>query len=113
MSCRILLKEEGNLDQISKRLDEINRIKNKYNGSIKDILMFRERIADKINFLDENNLEVKNLIEKRKQISQNYQDKALQLHNERWKIAHFIEKELEQELQFLKNGRGEIACPIS
>lgn len=94
--------EEGNLDQISKRLDEINRIKNKYNGSIKDILMFRERIADKINFLDENNLEVKNLIEKRKQISQNYQDKALQLHNERWKIAHFIEKELEQELQFLK-----------
>lgn len=42
------------------------------------------------------------LIEKRKQISQNYQDKALQLHNERWKIAHFIEKELEQELQFLK-----------
>lgn len=94
--------EEGNLDEISKRLDEINRIKNKYNGSIKDILIFRDSIAEKIDFLDENNLEVKTLIEKRKQIAGNYQEKALQLHNERLKVARFIEKELEQELQFLK-----------
>jgi len=94
--------EEGNLVDISRRLDEINRIKNKYNGSIKDILIFRDSIAGKIDFLDENNLEVKNLIEKRKQISQKYQEKALQLHNERLKVARFIEKELERELEFLK-----------
>lgn len=94
--------EEGNLDLLSKRLDEINRIKEKYHGSIKDILEFRGNIAEKISQLDENNLEVKTLIEKRKKSFQEYQNQALQLHNERLKVARIIEKELEKELKFLK-----------
>lgn len=94
--------EEGSLDSISKRLDEINRIKNKYQGSIKDILAFRDSIAEKISHLDENNLEVKSLIEKRKQCLEEYRNQALHLHNERLKVARMIEKELEQELKYLK-----------
>lgn len=94
--------EEGNLDAISKRLDEISHIKNKYHGSIKDILAFRDSIAEKISHLDENNLEVKSLVEKRKQRWQEYKEISLQLHNERLKIARMIEKELEQELKYLK-----------
>lgn len=94
--------EEGNLETISKRLDEINHIKNKYHGSIKDILAFRDSIAEKISHFDENNLEVKSLIEKRKQKWEEYKQISLQLHNERLKIARMIEKELEQELKYLK-----------
>lgn len=94
--------DDRHLEKISKRLDEIHRVKEKYHGSIKDILAFRDSIAEKISLFDENNLEVKILIEKRKEFAKRYQEEALLLHNKRLKIAHTIERELEQELSFLK-----------
>ena len=96
--------DENRLQKVIERLDLINKMKSKYGATIEEIIEFRDSIAEKINLLEENSFEVKQLLKEKKEAEEEYWKLALELRGLRLKKALEIEKLLEQELQFLKMG---------
>lgn len=94
--------DDNRLQQISERLDLINKMKMKYGGDISDILKFKESIAEKINLLEESNFELKHLSKEREEFEKEYWKNATELRNLRKTKGLEIEKRLKTELKFLK-----------
>ncbi|MHD0319446.1 DNA repair protein RecN [Fusobacterium sp. THCT1E2] len=96
--------DETRLQKIVDRLDAINKMKSKYGATIEEIIEFRNGIAEKVELLDENNFEVKRLLKLKEEIEKSYWKDAEELRRFRLKKSLEIEKELENELKFLKMG---------
>lgn len=96
--------DERRLQKVVDRLDAINKIKSKYGATIEEIIEFRNNIANKINLLEENSFEIKKLQKAKIEAEEEYWKDAAILRELRIKKAREIEKELENELKFLKMG---------
>lgn len=96
--------DETRLQKIVDRLDAINKMKSKYGATIEEIIEFRNGIAEKVELLDENNFEVKRLLKLKEEVEKSYWKDAEELRRFRLKKSLEIEKELENELKFLKMG---------
>ncbi|MDU1910976.1 DNA repair protein RecN [Fusobacterium sp.] len=96
--------DETRLQKVVDRLDAINKMKSKYGATIEEIIEFRNGIAEKVEFLDENNFEVKRLLKLKEEVEKSYWKDAEELRKFRLKKSLEIEKELEKELKFLKMG---------
>ena len=96
--------DETRLQKVVDRLDAINKMKSKYGATIEEIIEFRNGIAEKVEFLDENNFEVKRLLKLKEEVERSYWRDAEELRKFRIKKSLEIEKELENELKFLKMG---------
>lgn len=96
--------DETRLQKVVDRLDAINKMKSKYGATIEEIIEFRNGIAEKVEFLDENNFEVKRLLKLKEEVEKSYWRDAEELRKFRIKKSLEIEKELENELKFLKMG---------
>lgn len=96
--------DETRLQKVVDRLDAINKMKSKYGATIEEIIEFRNGIAEKVELLDENNFEVKRLLKLKEEIEESYWKDAEELRRFRLKKSLEIEKELENELKFLKMG---------
>lgn len=96
--------DETRLQKVVDRLDAINKMKSKYGATIEEIIEFRNGIAEKVELLDENNFEVKRLLKLKEDAEKSYWKDAEELRKLRLKKAFEIEKELENELKFLKMG---------
>lgn len=96
--------DERRLQKVVDRLDAINKMKSKYGATIEEIIEFRNSIADKVNLLEENNFEIKKLQKAKIEAEEEYWKDAALLRELRIKKAREIEKELENELKFLKMG---------
>lgn len=96
--------DETRLQKVVDRLDAINKMKSKYGATIEEIIEFRNGIAEKVELLDENNFEVKKLLKLKEDAEKSYWKDAEELRKLRLKKAFEIEKELENELKFLKMG---------
>lgn len=96
--------DEMRLQKVVDRLDAINKMKSKYGATIEEIIEFRNGIAEKVELLDENNFEIKRLLKIKEEVEKNYWKDAEELRKIRLKKSHEIEKELENELKFLKMG---------
>lgn len=96
--------DETRLQKVVDRLDAINKMKSKYGATIEEIIEFRNGIAEKVELLDENNFEVKRLLKLKEEIEKSYWKDAEELRRFRLKKSLEIEKELENELKFLKMG---------
>lgn len=96
--------DERRLQKVVDRLDAINKIKSKYGATIEEIIEFRNNIANKINLLEENSFEIKKLQKAKIEVEEEYWKDAAILRELRIKKAREIEKELENELKFLKMG---------
>lgn len=100
------------LQEVVDRLDIINKMKIKYGATIEEILQFKERIAEKINLLEENSFEVQKLQKKRLEIEKEYWENAHLLRRLRKEKAVQIERSLKEELKFLKMGDTQIHIVI-
>lgn len=96
--------DETRLQKVVDRLDAINKMKSKYGATIEEIIEFRNGIAEKVELLDENNFEVKRLLKLKEGVEKSYWKDAEELRRFRLKKSLEIEKELENELKFLKMG---------
>lgn len=96
--------DETRLQKVVDRLDAINKMKSKYGATIEEIIEFRNGIAEKVELLDENNFEVKRLLKLKEEVEKSYWKYAKELRELRLKKSIEIEKELENELKFLKMG---------
>ncbi|MHD0315745.1 DNA repair protein RecN [Fusobacterium varium] len=96
--------DETRLQKVVDRLDAINKMKSKYGATIEEIIEFRNGIAEKVELLDENNFEIKRLLKLKEEAENNYWKYAKELRELRLKKSIEIEKELENELKFLKMG---------
>lgn len=96
------------LQEVVERLDVINKMKIKYGATIEEILEFKESIAQKINLLEEDSFEVQKLQKERVEIESEYWTNAHQLRRLRKEKAIKIEKDLKEELKFLKMGDAQI-----
>ena len=96
--------DETRLQKVVDRLDAINKMKSKYGATIEEIIEFRNSIAEKVELLDENNFEIKRLLKLKEDAEKSYWKDAGELRKLRLKKALEIEKELENELKFLKMG---------
>lgn len=96
--------DEIRLQKVVDRLDAINKMKSKYGATIEEIIEFRNGIAEKVELLDENNFEVKRLLKLKEEVEKSYWKDAEELRRFRLKKSLEIEKELENELKFLKMG---------
>ena len=100
------------LQEVVDRLDIINKMKIKYGATIEEILQFKERLAEKINLLEENSFEVQKLQKKRLEIEKEYWENAHLLRRLRKEKAVQIERNLKEELKFLKMGDTQIHIVI-
>lgn len=93
--------DQERLYELSKRLDQINKIKYKYGNSIAEINVYREDLDNKLNEIRNIELEKaaleKSLIEDKK----SYDEKASDLSLKRKSLAKKIAKMLEDELRTL------------
>ena len=100
--------DDRRLQEVIERLDVINKMKIKYGATIEEILEFKESIAQKINLLEEDSFEVQKLQKERVEIEEEYWKNAHQLRRLRKEKAIKIERDLKEELKFLKMGDAQI-----
>lgn len=100
--------DDRRLQEVVERLDIINKMKMKYGASIEEILEFKESIAEKIKLLEEDSFEVQKLIKEREKIEEEYWKNASELRKLRKEKAIEIERNLKNELKFLKMGDTQI-----
>ena len=93
--------DENELDSIEERLDLIFRLKQKYGGSVEDILLKLDALQtelDQITFGDQIKEE---LVQKHKQLLQKASDLAQELSQKRADAAKLLCNQIENELKFL------------
>ena len=104
--------DQERLYELSKRLDEINKIKYKYGNSIAEINAYREELNNKLNEIknieqEKASLE-KSLIEDKK----SYDEKAGELSLKRKALAKTIAKMLEDELRTLNMSNIQVEISV-
>ena len=104
--------DDRRLQEVVERLDVINKMKIKYGATIEEILEFKESIAQKINLLEEDSFEVQKLQKEREELEKEYWKNAHQLRRLRKEKAIQIERNLKDELKFLKMGDAQIHVVI-
>lgn len=104
--------DQERLYELSKRLDEINKIKYKYGNSIAEINAYREDLDNKLNEIRNIELEKaaleKSLIEDKK----SYDEKASDLSLKRKALAKKIAKMLENELRTLNMSNIQVEISV-
>lgn len=104
--------DQERLYELSKRLDEINKIKYKYGNSIAEINAYREDLNNKLNEIRNIELEKaaleKSLIEDKK----SYDEKASDLSLKRKALAKTIAKMLEDELRTLNMSNIQVEISV-
>ena len=104
--------DQERLYELSKRLDEINKIKYKYGNSIAEINAYREDLDNKLNEIRNIELEKaaleKSLIEDKK----SYDEKAGELSLKRKALAKTIAKMLEDELRTLNMSNIQVEISV-
>lgn len=104
--------DQERLYELSKRLDEINKIKYKYGNSIAEINAYREDLDNKLNEIRNIELEKaaleKSLIEDKK----SYDEKASDLSLKRKALAKKIAKMLEDELRTLNMSNIQVEISV-
>jgi DNA repair protein RecN (Recombination protein N) len=93
--------EPGKLDEIQARISFLNRLKNKYNKSIDELIKYKEQAASKLEEalnIDEEIIKLENSLEI---LKQDYIKSALELHKLRKTIASIFEKNISRELKDL------------
>ena len=96
--------DDMRLEKVISRLDAINRLKSKYGDNILEILEYREKIYEKLQFLDENSFQVKKLEKEKYEAKEKYYTLAKKLSQIRKLKAQIIEDNLQEELQGLNMG---------
>ena len=90
------------LDEVTERLELLNRLKRKYGQSLEDVLKFKDRLASMMVDLGEKRAKLDQLIKERQELEAEVIQRARVLSNKRKKAARALEKAMEQELHHLQ-----------
>ncbi len=86
------------LEDVEKRIDEINTLKRKYGSSIDDILAFYEDISQQLESFDERETRMTELEEEYAALRKELQQRSQHLSRERKQVAKEFEKKVMEEL---------------
>lgn len=90
--------EMDSLEEISDKLNKINKCKSKYANSITGILEYKEDLENKLNRLEYSSDEIEKLKQKKEELLHEYEKMATKLSQKRKKVAKELEKEVDNEL---------------
>lgn len=90
------------LDEVTERLELLNRLKRKYGQSLEDVLKFKDRLASMMVDLGEKRAKLDQLIKERQELEAEGIQRARVLSSKRKKAARALEKAMEQELHHLQ-----------
>jgi DNA repair protein RecN (Recombination protein N) len=93
--------EPGALDQVEDRLEEIHRLKRRYNGSVQDILDLQGKIVEELNALQHGEDEMPRLERAFEAARKAAWESAEALSHERQRVARRLKKEIETEVKGL------------
>ncbi len=94
--------DETRLAEVEERLDQLNRLKRKYGGSLKAVLSYSERIDTELNGYDTLNVDIDDLQKKVDQCVANIGDMAGKLSEQRRYACKRLSQQVEKELRSLK-----------
>ena len=104
---------DGNrLQEVVDRIDVLNKLKIKYGTTIEGIIEFKESIAQKIKLLEDNSFAMQDMLKEKDAIEKEYWKVAKELRELRKKKAIGIERELKNELKFLKMADSKVHIVI-
>lgn len=89
------------LHEVEQRLNLVIKLKNKYGGSIEDILSYQQELYEKVSLTENSEEKLESLQKEISVLEKKYKEFSLALHNSRLKIAQNIEPLIEKELSEL------------
>lgn len=93
--------DDNNLGQITRRMDALKRIKDKYKREIPELIAYREELRIKLSKLEDSDYEINMLKKELTSLKENYDGIAEKLNLIRNEIAKKLETLLLDELKFL------------
>lgn len=93
--------DEGRLNEIEARMNELNRLKKKYGATVKEMLSYKEQIESELNELQNKDTHVESLREEIETVKQKAFNEAKKLTEIRKKTAKKLEQEIKRELNDL------------
>ena len=111
--------DQGRLEEIEMRLDEINKLKRKYGGSVEEVIRYQKRANQEFEQIESNEEELSRLKKERLDIEERIMQKAIELSQRRKQEAAALSRRVEDELHSLgmrkaifkvkleKGGKGE------
>lgn len=102
--------DEGRLNDIEARLDEINRLKRKYGSSVNDMLEYLAKIEEEIEQITNKEFHLSKLETQIREVQQDAYLEAKQLHEIRTGLAASLTKDILKELKglYLEKAKFEI-----
>ena len=97
--------DPSRLEQVSERLNALNRLKRKYGPELEDVLAVKEELVSRISQMDIHGKRLSDLEETARQAEKDLLQKATALSAERRKGAKLFEEALERELCWLHMNR--------
>ncbi len=89
------------LEEVEKRIDELNGLKRKYGNSIDDILVFYEEINTELESFDERETRMTELDEEYETLREKMEELSKKLSHDRKRVAELFEKQVMEELSAL------------
>jgi DNA repair protein RecN (Recombination protein N) len=90
--------DEGRLESIEMRLDEIGKLKKKYGGSVEEVLCYLAKAKEEVALIESNERELERLIQERHKVEQGLAEKAWALSKKRVQAASLLGEKVEKEL---------------
>ena len=101
--------DEGRLNEIIYRQEEIKKIKRKYGNTVEDVLEYYESISEKMNQYDKKDELIAALEKKVRTLTDALKEKAMVLHEKRITIAQKMSKKIQKELRELAMPHAEFS----
>lgn len=93
--------DDRKLEEVISRIDKINKLKLKYGSTVVEIIEYKDKIQEQLNFLEDGNYEIEILEKERDKFYNEIVKLCEKLRGYRKEIGQRIEKRLKEELSLL------------
>jgi DNA repair protein RecN (Recombination protein N) len=93
--------DQGRLEEIEMRLDEINKLKRKYGGSLEEIIRYREKAEKELEQIELNEEELSKLKKEKQDVEGKLMQQASDLSKRRKRATSLLSTKVERELHSL------------
>lgn len=104
--------EPSLLEEIEKRLDQLNKLKRKYGNSIEEILDYREKISNELEEIESSQNRIDELSKSLVKLEKELLQLSKNLSAKRKKVAKYLEKKMNNELNTLNMGKATFKIDI-
>ena len=93
--------DQSLLEEVELRLDEINKLKRKYGGTLEEVVSYKERAEKELEHIELNEEELLKLKEEERTLREKIMQHAMELSKKRSRVAALLNKKVEDELEDL------------